>query len=153
MGNLLKGAGNFLLDILVSCTAVTKGMLTITNGSEIGRKVCECCQRFVGLCQSLPIFYYNISCPLHCSCAAPETSCLNNLLLAGQDRTCPTVLSGGLINPLTEKHRQSKAVLQLFFFCVLKKYWLFKSVAIFYATLLGEKGSPLRGLQSTFRRR
>lgn len=33
-----------------------------------------------------------------------------------------------------------------------KSYWLFKSVAIFYATLLGEKGSPLRGLQSTFRR-
>lgn len=111
LGNLLKGADNFLLDTQVSCTAVTKGMLPITNGSEIEKEVHGCYERFVGLCQSLPIFYYNISCPLHCSCAAPETSCLNNLLIAGQDRTCPTVLSGGLINPLTEKHRHSKAVL------------------------------------------
>lgn len=56
-------------------------------------------------------FINSISCPLHCSCAAPDTSCLNNLLVAGQDRTCPAILSGGLINPLTEKHRHSKAVL------------------------------------------
>ena len=91
-GNLLKGAGNFLLDAHVSHTAVITGMLPITNGSKMGKEVHGCYERFVGLCQSLPIFYYNVYCPQYCSCAAPETSCLNNLLVAGQDRTCSAVL-------------------------------------------------------------
>lgn len=94
MGNLLKGAGNLLLDVHISHTAVTTGMLPITNGSEIGKEVGGCYERFVGLCQSRPIFYYNVYCPLYCSCAAPETSCLNNLLVMGQDRPCFAVLSG-----------------------------------------------------------
>lgn len=37
LGNLLKGAGNFPLDIHVSHTAVTTGMLPIIKGSEIGK--------------------------------------------------------------------------------------------------------------------
>lgn len=88
-----------------------QGMLPITNGSEIGKEVHGCTKDLLVSVRIYPSFINSISCPLHCSCAAPETSCLNNLLVAGQDRTCPSVLSGELINPLTEKHRHSKAVL------------------------------------------
>lgn len=62
--------------------------------AETGKEVRGCYERFVGLCRSLPVFYYNVYCPLYCSCAAPETSPLNNFLVAGQDTTCSGVLSG-----------------------------------------------------------
>jgi len=114
LGALLKEAGSFLLGALVSHTAVTTGMLPIANGSEIGKKVRGCYEKFVGLFQSLSIFCYNIYCPLYCSCAAPETSCLNNLLVVGQDRTCSAVLLGSQYIPgqrSTDTVRQSSGFL------------------------------------------
>lgn len=71
-----------------------RGCCLLQMGQKHGSKYVGAMKDSLAFVRAYLSFIINVCCPLYCSCATPETSCLNNLLVAGQDRTCFAVLSG-----------------------------------------------------------
>lgn len=126
------------LHVHIMATPFSRGMWTV--GQKRGRT-------YVGAKIFWPLsepttFYFNVCCPWHCCCAAPESvpelpSC------CGSRQKLLHCSLGEPINLLTEKHKYSKAVLKKI---VLKNNTGYSTALLFFMLLCSERKAVLREL-------